>query len=141
MILQQKEISKRIYYLSGWEALNIPDENGLIADWHPSLYFKDNQPLKFYLNKENPILQNMGIKKRFVPMLNKSYYIASFARAIADLLYNGEFKELKNCSYDFLTTKDEKELFTYLKLIKDRNGIENFMKYELTKLYFEDKNV
>lgn len=26
-------------YISGWEALNIPSENGLIADWHPLHYF------------------------------------------------------------------------------------------------------
>ena len=26
-------------YISGWEALNIPDENRNTADWHPRTYF------------------------------------------------------------------------------------------------------
>lgn len=120
METHKKRTARKIYYLSGWEALNIPDEKGLIADWHPALYFKDNEPLKFYSNEKNPILQDMGIKKRFIPMLNKSYYVASFARAIADLIYNEEFKELKNCSYDFLSNEDERELFKYLKLLRDK---------------------
>lgn len=125
-------------YLSGWQALNIPNEKGMTADWHPLLHL--NEPLKFYSTEDNPLLKDRGITKKFVPLLNQSYYVASFARAIADLLYNEEFKELQNCSYDFLDSEDEKELFEYLKLLKNKKGVENFMKYELTKLYFEDKN-
>ena len=131
-----REGEETIQYLSGWQALNIPNENGMIADWHPLLHLQ--KPLKFYSSKDS-LLQNRGISKRFVPMLNQSYYVASFARAIADLLYNGKFVELQNCAYDFLNTEEEKELFSYLKLLRDRKGIENFMKYELTKLYFDEK--
>jgi hypothetical protein len=30
------------HYISGWEALNIPDENGNTADWHPTTYLYSN---------------------------------------------------------------------------------------------------
>ena len=48
-------------YISGWEALNIPTENGLIADWHPLHYFNKKQDIKKY--SFNEILGNSGIKK------------------------------------------------------------------------------
>ncbi len=48
-------------YISGWEALNIPSENGLIADWHPLYYFNKKQDIKKY--SFNEILGNSGIKK------------------------------------------------------------------------------
>lgn len=48
-------------YISGWEALNIPSENGLIADWHPLHYFNKKQDIKKY--SYNEILGNSGIKK------------------------------------------------------------------------------
>lgn len=134
-----------VSYISGWQALNIPNENGLIADWHPLLYFKDNKPTKLYEILNNP-LKELGIKKRNIKTLSKEYKIASFARAIADLVYANETKELKNCVKDFLSDDDEKELFKYLKIllensqIDDKEKIENFMKFELTKLYFGEKN-
>ena len=83
---------ENIKYLSGWEALNIPNERGLTADWHSSLLH--NKPLKFYETKDCPIWQEKGISLRFVPSLQETYYVASFARAIADLVYNGKFAGL-----------------------------------------------
>ena len=130
---------ENIKYLSGWEALNIPNERGLTADWHSSLLH--NKPLKFYETKDCPIWQEKGISLRFVPSLQETYYVASFARAIADLVYNGKFAGLQNCAYDFLDEQDEEELFAYLTQLREKKEIDNFMKYELTKLYFKDKNV
>ena len=129
---------ENIKYLSGWQALNIPNERGLTADWHSSWLYK---PLKKKKNKNCPIWQKEGISLRFVPLLKDVYYVASFARAIADLLYNGKFAGLQNCAYDFLDEQDEEELFLYLIRLREKKEIDNFMKYELTKLYFKDKNV
>lgn len=43
-------------------------------------------------------------------MLNRDEYVASFARAIADLVYMKKFTGLKNCVRDYLDDEDEKEL-------------------------------
>lgn len=121
-------------YISGWEALNIPTLDGAIADWHPQLYL--NKELKKY--PYNEILKKSGITKRYISFLDKYEYVANYPRAIADLVYKDETKELKNCVYDFLNDKEATELYGYLKIINRYKNIEDFMKYELTKLYFEE---
>lgn len=126
-------------YISGWEALNLPNANGETADWHPRLYFNDKKPIKMYVYDENMPLKDKGIDFRFVPFLNKKVYVATFARAIADLVYLDETYGLKNCVNDFLNEKEAQELFEYLKIINQSKNVENFMKFELTKLYFKDK--
>lgn len=125
-------------YISGWEALNLPNEKGLTADWHFANFFKPSQNFKMY--QTNKILGDLGIKKRFIPLLNGEYYIASFARAIADLVYLNKTQGLKNCVNDFLDSNDEMELFTYLKMINTQKSVESFMRLELTKLYFQNKH-
>ncbi|OCR98848.1 hypothetical protein A9K75_09650 [Campylobacter fetus subsp. testudinum] len=60
---------------------------------------------------------------------------------MADLVHTGQTKGLKNCVRDYLDDEDEKELFSYLKTINNNKQINNFMKYELTKLYFKDKGI
>lgn len=47
-------------------------------------------------------------------------------------------RELQNCVYDFLDDDEAVELFKYLKIINKYKNIEDFMKYELTKLYFKE---
>lgn len=127
-------------YISGWEALNLPNNQGVIADWHFKLYFSDNNKYRIYQSDDNKILKHLGIEQRYIPILDKNCHIASFARAIADLVYIKETKGLKNCVSDYLDSSDELELFQYLKKIsKDREDIKIFMKEELTKLYFKDK--
>lgn len=123
-------------YLSGWEALNIPNEKGEIADWHPNLYLRKD--IKFY-NTNDFKLGSLGIEYRYVKALDGYFYVANFARAIADLVYLNKTEGLKNCVNDFLNSDDEKTLFSYLQKIKNEN-IENFMKFELTKLYLGGKN-
>ena len=123
-------------YLSGWEALNIPNEKGEIADWHPNLYI--HKDIKFYDTNDFK-LGNLGIEHRYVKALDGYFYVANFARAIADLVYLNKTEGLKNCVNDFLNNDDEKTLFSYLQKIKNEN-IENFMKFELTKLYLGGKN-
>lgn len=52
-------------YISGWEALNIPDENRNTADWHPITYLYSSIPgekIKLYNTKK--ILGDKGIKKK-----------------------------------------------------------------------------
>ena len=123
-------------YISGWEALNIPTAFGKTADWHPLFYFNENQELKTY--PYNEALGEAGITKRYVPFLRQDEYVANFPRAIADLVYEGNTKELKNCVSDFLDDDEVIELYEYLKIINKYKNVEDFMKYELTKLYFRD---
>lgn len=124
-------------YLSGWEALNISRLDGTTADWHPLLYFSDKNSIKTY--EKNEILGDLGIQKRYIKLLDKEEYVASYARAIADLVYSGNTDGLKNCVRDYLDNDEELELFGYLKLINTNKKVDDFMKFELTKLYFKDK--
>ncbi|MSN96900.1 hypothetical protein CFF98v445_00560 [Campylobacter fetus subsp. fetus] len=124
-------------YLSGWEALNIPRLDGTTADWHPLLYLADKNSIKTY--ESNEILGDLGIQKRYIKMLDKEEYVANYARAIADLVYSGDTDGLKNCTRDYLDDDEELELFGYLKLINTNKKVDDFMKFELTKLYFKDK--
>lgn len=126
-------------YISGWEALNIQSEKGHIADWHTNVYFKDFKPTQMYQFDKNSPLGMRGIKKRFIPYMQETCYVASFARAIADLVYLNQSSQLKFCAKDFLDDEEKKELFKYLKIINKFKNVEDFMKKELTKLYFEDK--
>lgn len=130
------DIKKTFDYISGWEALNIPTSNGYIADWHPQFYFNEKKELKKY--PYNEILKDSGISKRYIPFLNKDEYTANYPRAIADLFYENNTRELQNCVYDFLDDDEAVELFKYLKIINKYKNIEDFMKYELTKLYFKE---
>jgi transcriptional regulator with XRE-family HTH domain len=130
------DIKKTFDYISGWEALNIPTSNGYIADWHPQFYFNEKKELKKY--PYNEILKDSGISKRYIPFLNKDEYTANYPRAIADLVYENNTRELQNCVYDFLDDDEAVELFKYLKIINKYKNIEDFMKYELTKLYFKE---
>lgn len=134
------ENKETFQYISGWEALNITNEKGLTADWHPLNYFQKDKPFKLYTLDKCMPLGTKGIKLRYIPFLKNRYYVASFARAIADLVYLEQCYGLKNCVYDFLDEKDANELYDYLKIINKTKNVEQFMRYELTKLYFEDKN-
>lgn len=126
-------------YISGWQALNIQSEAGHIADWHSNVYFKDCKPTEMFDYDENNPLKTLGIKKRFIPFMQENYYIASYARAIADLVYLDKTAQLRYCAKDFLNDDEKRELFNYLKIINKTKNVEEFMKWELTKLYFEDK--
>lgn len=94
-------------YYSGWEALNIQNENGLVADWHPLNFWGDN-PKKYAFNES---LGDCGISKRFVSFIGKKVYVANYPRAIADLVISKNTKGLKNCVYDYLSD-DEAKFYT-----------------------------
>ncbi|TEY00739.1 hypothetical protein [Campylobacter sp. US33a] len=125
-------------YLSGFQALNIPNQKGLIADWHPQIYLNPKKIL-FYESDNNP-LKDLGIRKCFVKTLQKEYNVASFARAIADLLYFNKTAQMQGIVDDFLDEDDAMELFNYLKILPKTQIVQRFLKYELTKLYFKEKN-
>ena len=122
-------------YYSGWEALNLAKESGAIADWHPLSYWSC-KPQKYTFNKD---LGDWGISERFISFIGKKDYVANYPRAIADLVLKNEIKELKNCVYDYLDDDETKELYEILKKYKTLDNIKNFLKYELTKYYFLDK--
>ena len=122
-------------YYSGWEALNLAKESGAIADWHPLSYWS-YKPQKYTFNKD---LGEWGKSERVISFIGKKDYVANYPRAIADLVLKNEIKELKNCVYDYLDDDEAKELYEILKKYKTLDNIKNFLKYELTKYYFLDK--
>ena len=126
-------------YISGWQALNVQSEKGHIADWHSNVYFKDCKPTQMFDYDENSPLGMRGIKERFIPFMQKTCFVADYARAIADLVYLGKTAQLRYCARDFLNNDEKQELFECLKIINKTKNVEDFMKWELTKLYFKDK--
>jgi len=57
-------------YISGWEALNISDENRNTADWHPRTYlFSYDKDKAINLYNTTNVLGNSGIKKRIIILL------------------------------------------------------------------------
>lgn len=128
-------------YISGWQALNIQSESGHIADWHCDVYFKDFKPTEVYEYDENSPLKMLGIKKRFIPFMQETHYVANYARAIADLVYLDRVAQLRYCARDFLNDDEKQELFNYLKIINKTKNVENFMKTELALFYLKDKTM
>ncbi len=130
-------------YISGYEALNTPDKNRNVADWHPQLYWfssKENEKLKLYT--QNEILKDLGIEKRTITYpIKKEVYIANFPRAIVDLiltLNNYRVKGLYNAKEDFLNKEETEVLYKYLYKLKDIERIGQYLKYEFAKRYMED---
>ena len=128
-------------YISGYEALNTPDSSGVPADWHPRLYWyskKEGEVLKLYNNTK---LGNRGIEERYIPYINKKVFIANHPRAIADLvMLTNNLDTLTGCVDDFAFDEEQKrELLMLLLEVGKYKDIEWFIKYELTKLYFEYK--
>lgn len=126
-------------YISGWQALNIQSEKGHIADWHPNVYFRNFEPTEMFDYDDNAPLGMLGIKERFIPYLQKSYYVANYARAIADLVYLDRMAQLRYCANDFLNDDEKQELFDYLKIINKTKNVEEFIKTELPTFYLSDK--
>ena len=127
-------------YISAWQALNIPNKNGQIADWHPEAFFTNFVPNKFYKLTKNHPLGTRGIEKRFVPFLQKSYFVANFARAIADLVYFEESRDREGCVREFLNEEEKNELFEYLKIIAQTKDISAFLKSELPIHFLKEKS-
>ena len=94
-------------YYSGWEALNIQNENGLVAVG--ILWISGVMIQKKYAFNES--LGDCEISKCFVSFIGKKVYVANYPRAIADLVISKNTKGLKNCVYDYLSD-DEAKFYT-----------------------------
>jgi hypothetical protein len=93
------------HYLTGMTALNIPTEDGKVADWHfVSALLDTKRKLRvagINIADTNGILGSYGIrecssilKKRGVVLNSKSkVYSADFVRAILDLIYDNILNE------------------------------------------------
>jgi len=131
-------------YISGYYALNTPDKNGMTADWHSYYYWRtENNSNDIELFKNNFVLENDGIEYRKIIWSDEKVYIATFARAIADLLIrqNGKIKSLTNCVDDFLTDKEAEELYGYCLKIHKKIDISEFIKREFPKKYVKEKEI
>ena len=71
-------------------------------------------------------------------------YIANFPRAIADLVLimkDYQLSSLHNCCNDFLNEDETEHLYQYLRSIKNNPRVDEFLKYEFTVRYFNDKKL
>lgn len=147
-----KKIPKtNIYnYISGYEALNIPNENGDVADWHPETYLSSKNPNEYIKTyKLDETIGTIGIENKIITFPNKSeVYIANFIRSIIDIIIFSErdieIKSIFGCKNDFLTDQESYELFEKLielleKRHKKSDKIIMFLKNEYPKKYYEYK--
>lgn len=126
-------------YISGYYALNLPDKDGIIADWHPRQYWyslKENDKIPLF--NTNNIFGIEGIEFRTIGNFSldkeKKYYIANHIRAIADLTVTlSDINELRGCTNDWLQGEGQiLELYNLLLKIKHKD-IDWFLKEEFPK--------
>ena len=105
-------------------------------------YFRNGKALEVFDTDiiKSP-LNMLGITKRYIPNIESEFYIASFARAIADLVFLDRYYQLDNCVKDFLSDDDSIELYNYLKIINKYKDVELFMKIELTSYILKRRKI
>lgn len=93
-------------YLTGFTALNIPNNHGDRADWHGTSIF-NNINTKFivagkHLENTNHIFGLYGtyecserLKKNYKTVITEKVYAANYIRALLDIVYNSSFKKRK----------------------------------------------
>ena len=137
-------------YISGYEALNIPNETGNVGDWHPRTYLSSHNPNEDIRTYElDETIGNIGINYKIINFPYKAkVYIANYVRAIIDIIIFSErdieIKSLFGCKNDFLTDKEEEELFEQLIEIlkkghKKSDKIIMFLENEYPKKFYEYK--
>jgi len=134
-------------YISGFYALNVPDEDGIPADWHPQLYWYSlNKDDTVLLYNTNNIFGTEGVQNKVVNYFSCSaydkVYIATHVRAIADLAATlPDISVLRGCTNDWLRTEEQEwELYKMLLKLNDiDSNIEWFLKEEFTKFHLGGK--
>ena len=133
-------------YISGYYALNIPDKDGIPADWHPRLYwFSVNKNETVPLYNTNSIFGTQGIHYRKVDCFScagyDKVYIADHVRAIADLVATlPDISVLRGCVNDWLRTEEqERQLYNMLLKIDKIGKTGWFLREEFTKFYIGGK--
>lgn len=122
-------------YLTGTSALNIPTEDGHFADWHFTETFLregtrfrvagQNYPSTTEMFGEYGIRECGEILRAYGVQLeqNKPVYVASYVRAVLDLVYNLT-KEHKSPDFlrldDFLEENDKTETLNWIETIKSK---------------------
>lgn len=132
-MLEIRKIPKTSYnkYISGWYALNTP-KDGYTADWHPLLYWSANNDKDVIELTDNYFLGNKAIEYRDIKWSDKKEYIASYPRAIADLVYYSEDPMLyyKYIINDMLGDDDRLNAFKLLLEVSKHKDIHEFMIHE-----------
>lgn len=139
--LQYREIplTSTQHYISGFEALNTPDELGRVSDWHPLTYWQKT-PQKIEISLYDNLLgHNQGISYRKINYSQEKQYIANFPRAVADIVMANDLLIGKeNLVNDYiLTEKETIELFDYLFPFRAYAHVHDFLVQELSSYYLE----
>lgn len=131
-------------YISGWESLNTKVGDSY-ADWHPMQYWLDtggNEEIKLY---SNPILGEDGVVKLKIPYSNELVFIATYPRALADLVYTATINEksLNPFRKEYNSLLNDEEIIKYRnyleKMAEEHKAIDEFLKNEFPKWYYEEK--
>lgn len=117
-------------YITGVYALNIPDENGELGDWHHNVFWYpvgigDPKPITLGGKdpyNTNPVYGNMGVQEAKSRVENSGLkvasnitevWVANHMRAILDMVFaeitiQGEVKFARNSTTDWLGTVEQK---------------------------------
>jgi len=140
MFMKELPVTSMDLYISGYYALNLPDADGIPADWHPETYWCSNKQgvkVQLYRSKDFP-WGIQDIEQRRIDYYScakyDKVYMATHVRAIADLVVTAPYLEvLRGCTRDWLRTNEQVEQL--YNMLKDVPGISWFLKDEFTKLY------
>lgn len=120
-------------YISGYYSLNTPDKNGNVSDWHPLIYWAAKFPNQIVdLTSNHHIIGNYGIEYRNIKWCNQKVHIATFNRAVIDMIYY-ENNQLINRGIinDFIfDDNDKEEIFNKLLIIRQYKDIDNILLHE-----------
>lgn len=129
-------------YVSKYYALNTPIGDKLPADWHPYCWFTDEYGEEIEL-MDNWSLGESGILYKKIPFSKTPVYIASYPRAVVDILFMYHTNGLdickfgKNLANEFLTSDEKKEMFVLLIKMNKNIDISEYIKNEFPKGYYE----
>lgn len=129
-------------YISKYYALNSEIDGKLPADWHP--YCWECETNDEYIDlMDNYFLGEKGILFTKIKFSDSPVYIATFPRAVVDILYdliknnmdiNNFGRDLKK---EFLTEEEQKEMFDLLIEFNNHINIESYIKNQFPVEYYK----
>lgn len=129
-------------YISKYYAINTPINDELPADWHPYCWYSEKQNEYIEL-MDNYFLKDVGIIYGTIPFTKEKVYIATYPRAVVDILYmylqNGlDINKFgRNIANEFLTESEKQEMFSMLIEFNKHIDILDYIKSEFPKEYLK----
>lgn len=131
-------------YISKYYALNTRINSNLPADWHSDCWYSNKRNENIELT-HNYFLKSRGIIYTSIPFSKDKVYIATYPRAIVDIIYTYLEKGLninkfcRNIADEFLTDEEKEEMFYMLLEFNKHINILEYIKNQFPKEYLGEK--